>query len=548
SSRAASGGVVPLALFVACALLYSITLGRMAHPDEYYHILAAHNLLTTGEPRIAEGIYTRVYLHTWLVAQSFALFGESLAASRVPSLLATAALVAVMFVWLRREAGNLAAWIGAGLFAISPFAVDIAQFCRFYALQALAMFVTAITVHAGIRALRESPLRGLALLAVSSVPLAFAVYLQPTSLLGCVGLGLWAVGTVGLPWLGDPQVPSRRKLLAIAGIVLAGVLVLAAAIATGIAAELWRQYTWAPYFNQRATDQFWFYHQWYSLLYPSLWPITGFLALLAITLAPLPASMAVVVFAVGFLLNSFAASKSLRYIAYAQPFLFVIWGIGVAALWPHLLAFTQRLRGTLAEQIERNGGPRRTAGVLLVGAILFLGVANAATVRSIALLADITIPPEQSRTNWPAARAELEPWLERADVVVSTEELGHLYFLGRYDVRFSPSKMDELPPGEQHEFGRDHRTGRPVIGTAESIQRILECYPTGIIVGPSAHWGRPELINDELSTLIAEHAQPLPLPRRSQLSAYVWEHAPPAADDARCQGLPTFRRGNSDAG
>ena len=77
-SRAASGWVVPLALFVACALLYSINLGRMAHPDEYYHILAAHGLLATGEPRIAEGIYTRVYLHTWLVAQSFALFGESL--------------------------------------------------------------------------------------------------------------------------------------------------------------------------------------------------------------------------------------------------------------------------------------------------------------------------------------------------------------------------------------------------------------------------------------------------------------------------------------
>ena len=121
----------------------------MAHPDEYYHILAAQGLLATGEPRIAEGIYTRVYLHTWLVAQSFALFGESLAASRVPSLLATAALVVVMFVWLRREAGNLAAWIGAGLFAISPFAVDVAQFCRFYALQALAMFVTAMA-HRGV--------------------------------------------------------------------------------------------------------------------------------------------------------------------------------------------------------------------------------------------------------------------------------------------------------------------------------------------------------------------------------------------------------------
>ena len=49
-----------------------------------------------------------------------------------------------MFAWLRREAGPRAAWIGAVLFGISPFAVDMAQFCRFYALQSLAMFVTAM--------------------------------------------------------------------------------------------------------------------------------------------------------------------------------------------------------------------------------------------------------------------------------------------------------------------------------------------------------------------------------------------------------------------
>ena len=105
------------------------------------------------------------------------------------------------------------------------------------------------------------------------------------------------------------------------------------------------------------------------------------------------------------------------------------------------------------------------AGVLLAGALGFLLLANAATIRTVALLADVTVPPEQPRTNWPAAREALEPWLKRADIVVTTEELGHLYFLGRYDVRFSPSKLGELGDMEQREFGLDHRTGRPVIGT-----------------------------------------------------------------------------------
>ena len=111
-----------------------------------------------------------------------------------------------------------------------------------------------------------------------------------------------------------------------------------------------------------------------------------------------------------------------------------------------------------------------------------------------------------------------------------------------------PRLADELLSSEQHEFGRDYRTGRPVISTRESLERILACYPTGIIVGPSAHWGRPELINNDLAMMITAHAQPLPLPKRSQLSAYVWEHASPPAGDSRCQGLPVFRHGTDGAG
>ena len=216
-----AGWLAPLALFAAACLLYSINLGRMAHPDEFHHILAAQGLLATGEPRIAEGVYTRVYLQTWLVAKSFSLFGDSLAAARVPSLIATALLVATLFAWLRREAGPLAAWIGAVLFGTSPFAVDMAQFCRFYAMQSLAMFVTAIVVYAAVKAPSDPPWRRLALLALALAPLMLAVYLQPTSLLGSLGLGLWAVVAIGLPWLADPGVPRTRKLVMLGGLVLA---------------------------------------------------------------------------------------------------------------------------------------------------------------------------------------------------------------------------------------------------------------------------------------------------------------------------------------
>ena len=542
-----AGWLAPLALFAAACLLYSINLGRMAHPDEFHHILAAQGLLATGEPRIAEGVYTRVYLQTWLVAKSFSLFGDSLAAARVPSLIATALLVATLFAWLRREAGPLAAWIGAVLFGTSPFAVDMAQFCRFYAMQSLAMFVTAMVVYAAVKAPSDPPWRRLALLALALAPLMLAVYLQPTSLLGSLGLGLWAVVAIGLPWLADPGVPRTRKLVMLGGLVLAATVAAALAVATGVAADLWRQYNWTPLFNQRGSDQFWFYHGWYSLLYPTLWPVTVLLGLFAIVVQPMAASMALAVFAVGFLLNSFAASKSLRYIAYAQPFLFVVWGIALAALWPHLLGFVRMVRARLVGGVEEVGGKAWMADVLLAGALGFLLLANAATIRTVALLADVTVPPEQPRTNWPAAREALEPWLKRADIVVTTEELGHLYFLGRYDVRFSPSKLGELGDMEQREFGLDHRTGRPVIGTRELLERILDCYPTGIIVGPAAHWGRPELINGDLAALITARTQPLELPRRSQLRASVWEHPVPTPAPEHCEGLPSFASRKSAA-
>lgn len=549
STSIAVPGLAVVAVLIGACLLYTFGLGRMPHPDEYHHMLAARGMLATGEPRIAEGLYTRGLVYTWLVAKSFAIFGENVAASRVPSLLAMGLLVALLFAWLWRVAGPLAAWICAALFATSPFAVSLAQFCRFYSLQALSFFVAAILLYAAVALRPPATLwRRAALLAAALPPMLFALYLQPTTLLGCVGLGLWAAGALGLPWLRDPEVPRRRKLLTVVVLVAAGLGVLAAIAASGLLGELWAQYRWVPKFNEGAEDQFWYYHGWYALLYPTLWPATGLLALVAIMYWPAVGSFALVVFTLGFLLNSFAASKSMRYIAYAQPFLFAIWGMGLAAIWPGLGSFLAGLNSGIAARLKLIGGPSVVARILTVGAVVFLVLANAAWVRTAAFLADFTIPPEQPRTNWPAAREELMPWLARADIVVSTEELGQLFFLGRYDVRFSPSKMDELLSSEQHEFGRDYRTGRPVISTRESLERILACYPTGIIVGPSAHWGRPELINNDLAPLIAAQAQLLPLPSKSRLRAYVWEHAPPPAGDSRCQGLPVFRHGTDSAG
>jgi hypothetical protein len=265
------------------------------------------------------------------------------------------------------------------------------------------------------------------------------------------------------------------------------------------------------------------------------------LGLVAVAARPRAAAFALVTFAVAFLLNSLAAAKSLRYIVYAQPFLFAVWGIGLASLWPGLRAGARHLRAELADRLAFLGPAYRPlGGVLVASGLLFLLLANPFWLRTASLLADITVPPEQPAPDWPKVKAALEPWVARADIVVTTEELATLYFLGRYDVRFSPSKLEELDRDQQHEFGIDFRTGRPVIATRESLERILACYPTGIVLGPEASWNHPILITPELARLIQAHAEPIPLPRDSHVFAYRWARPADTAPPAACAGLPSF--------
>jgi len=545
ASRIGSGWQAPLFLCLAAGLLYTVNLDRLPNPDELHHALAARGLLEDGTPRIAEGIYERGLLYTWMVAGSYALFGDSLFVARLPAVACMALLVGALFCWIRREAGPLAAWIGAGLFAVSPFAVDMAQFSRFYAPQCLTFFVGAVLVHEAVLT-TDGLRRRLLLGALALPPLLLAVYFQPTTLMGLVGVGLWGAGALAIPWLADPAVPRRRKLLTLGGVLLAGTIAAAAALATGIPQDFWRQYRWSPLFNQGLEDRFWFYHAWYSLLYPSLWPATGLLALVALAARPRAGSFALVVFAVAFLLNSLGAAKNLRYLVYAQVFLFVLWGIALAQLWPLLQGFGRDLRSALAKALDRLApGLGRLGTVLLAGGVLVLLATNPFWLRTASFLGDFSIPPEQPPPNWPMVHDRLMPLVTQADVVVTTEELATLYFLGRYDVRFSPSKMNELPEEEQHEFGRDHRTGRPVITNEQSLLRIFACYPKGVILGPTASWNNPILISEHLADLIRANAEPVALPPASRIFAYAWDNPPSVPRRPECAGLPRFPAGES---
>jgi hypothetical protein len=542
-ARTLAGAAAPLLLFLGATLLYTLGLDRLPHPDELYQTLAAQGLLATGEPRIAEGLYTRAYAQTWLIAQSLWLFGDSIMAARLSSLLSVAAAAAVLFAWLRREAGPAAAWLGGAGFALSPFAVGIAQFARIYGVQTLAFLLACLAVY---EALARPGGRGrrLAFLILAAPPFLLAVHLQPTTLLGSAGLGLWAAGALALHRLLDAAPPAWRKAAELGLALGLGLAALAALWASGSLAELWREFRSVPLFNEENKDEFWFYHAWYNLLYPTLWPLTGVLSLAALAARPAPASLALAVFTLGFLLNSAGGPKALRYIAYAQPFLFALWGIGLASLWPALGRFAAVLAARLAAALPSSPGEGarqplpRPARWLVAAALLFLVLANPAWLRTAALLADVEVPGGQPNPDWAAARPALEPLLARVPVVVTTEELGALYFLGRYDVRFSPSKMGEIAEDRRYEFAADPRTGRPVIATPESLALLFDCHPEGLFLLANQQWGRDHIFSEDVRRLIRERAESVPLPRRSRVTAYAWRHPEGTLRPAACAGLP----------
>ena len=518
-----------LALFIFSFVVYSINLERPAHPDEFYHLLAARGLLEIGEPAIGEtGRYWRGFPLTWLVAQSLDLFGDSLTAGRLPSVAMMAILVALIFLFLHREAGALAAWLGAGLFAVSPFTIDIAQFVRFYSVQCLFFFVAAWLVYSMLRTPRR--MMHLVLLGSSAAALlAAAVYFQPTTLFGMVGLFLWGAGVLVLPWLADSTVPGTHKrnfLLATGALAL---LVLIVSWLSGLLAMSWSQYRTTALFNIATVNHFWYYHYWYVLFYPTLWTLNGIIVVFALIRAPRVTLFVLTIFVVGFLLNSFAGPKSMRYIAYAQPFIFVLWGVGLASLLNIVSDAIARRKEQLANEGFSLLSPNLagTAAVtMLFLAGLFTVLVNPAWIRSVTQIADITVPLELPAIRWDAAAPALEPWLGQVDAVVTTNELGMLYYYGRADYLFSASKMQEQPAERRQAFVRDFRTSVPIIDDLESLEEILDCHATGLFIVPSSHWAsgaRPRDDVSALAELILARTQSLELPRASNLRAFVWQ-------------------------
>lgn len=527
--------VAPVALFLIGLVLYSINLDKPPRFDELYHVLGARGYLEHGEPRIAEGVYERARCFTAVIALLFSVFGESLVVARLPAVVCGSLLVSSMFVWVRSVAGQPAAWFTAIAFLISPFATHVAQDIRFYAPFTLLFWLAAMAVYAAGTAERLSTARLAWLTLAAAVCLSGALHLQQLTLIGVVGLGLWLAIHIGLPWLRATLGGYTRVAIALAVVTVA----LMGLAQIWFPSELWHRYRHTPLFDAATRDHFWFYHQWLNLYYPTLWPLFPLAGLAALASHPRPALFCLCVFVTAFLLLSFGGPKAMLYATFVLPFLFVLWGMAFAYVWGRVRGFVLEVTDGALRGLDIPRLPAiRTASI--AAGVGFVLLANTATIRTATMLAGITVPPEVPAPRWWEAAEVLAPWLNQEAVVITSSELEALYYLGDYDIMLSKTRLsDRLEEGA--EFDRDPRTGRPVVSTPESVNRIMNCYAEGLIVVDEFRWRRPAYLDDATADLIVQRTDPIPLPSRMRILAFRWANGDTRTSEA-CADLEQLIR------
>ena len=377
-----------------------------------------------------------------------------------------------------------------------------------------------------------------------------AIHLQILTLIGLLGLGLWLLLAEGIPRLRALDRRQRRIALALA----AGLALIAvgALFAFDLVHRLLQGYRSAPLWNRAHRNEFWFYQVFFVERYPTLWSLTPLAFLVAAIHRPRVATFCTCIFVVAFVVLSFGGMKDERYMFFAVPFLFVIWGIALARgfelLYPWVLRSTDRVVHRLAPYLPRR--PAR-AGLIAVG-LVFLIAANGGLVKALMQFTGtymvirqggVAMASELQRTDWAAAAPVLEPWVDKASVVLTARDVHFLYYLGDYDFVISRNRLTEI---HGHEFSIDTRTGHAVVSTADSLDLIMQCYPDGLIVVEASLWRNPTAVSDAAADAIEAATTPIPdIPPELQIAAFRWQHPPDRPRPPACAALPPPRPARS---
>ena len=226
-------------------------------------------------------------------------------------------------------------------------------------------------------------------------------------------------------------------------------------------------------------------------------------------------------------------------------------GIAFAALVPLLRRFVARATPRALDDLVPGLATRATQAAVIAIGLLFLVGSNGAPTKTLLSLAGVKMFAEgggtgmtagELRSDWPAVKGPLQPWLTDASIVLTSHDVKTLYYLDRYDIVISTNRITEITGSlsGEGEFDIDPRTGRPVISTADSLRLVMACYPDGLILAEANHLRLDAAITDPVADVIEAETAPIPLPPETRVVAFQWEA--PASDPApaACASLPTI--------
>jgi 4-amino-4-deoxy-L-arabinose transferase-like glycosyltransferase len=539
-SRLRSAAIAaPLAVFAIALVVRLIGLHHTPYVDELNHVMAAHSLLERGTMELVAGgqPYTRARLFTYLVAALFRVFGESLAVARMPAVLAGAALVTLLFVWVRSVAGRGAAWTAAMLFCFQPQSIYLSQLARFYTIQALCFFGGAILIYRAVTDRTLTSARVLTLCVLAFVLFLLALHFQVITIVGVAGVLAWAVADRARARLRPAQM-----VLALAAVVVVGAVVLFA-IQRGAFANQLALFSYVDQWAAANRHNTRYYHDIFLDQYATIWTLFPLLAILAIYRNGRAAMFCLVPFIIAFVVHSLAAWKAERYLFSVMPLFFAVVGIGIAE-------GARRVRPAFEGALDWLAGPSltpraRDRGTMLLYAfvVAFMALGNGATSYAMKMMlvsdADWQLALlYRGQPDWNAAHAVLGPQADSSAVVISSSELKSLYYLHRADVLLSVDYLgDPRHPGP--EFTVFRKLARPVISTTESLDQLRACFPTGLVVAEHGQWRTPWSVKSGVADYIETTLDPVHLEPSTRLIAYRWRTSVPdsTADCARIHAI-----------
>jgi hypothetical protein len=497
--------------------------------DELYNVLAARQYLLDGTFSINGGQpYTRAGEFTWLAAQVMHLFGQSLAAARLPAVLAGALTALVLFLWLHREGHTLAGCVAGLMLAFEPENVILSDQCRFYTIQQLLLVLGGIGVYTLLTRPPGATSRAAAIALASLVAFVLATRLQIITLAPIAGMAVFALVAGSVALRGRSRDERRRRWLVL-GLGVVAVILGVVLAWSGVVARVERLVAYADLWAASKRYSYGYYHWLLLANYAAFWSIFPIVLLLAATANLRLAGFAGAVFGVGLALHSMVAWKDERYINHLMPFFAVLVGLAVGQAVPLLARSAAKLA---AEWWPAARGRGRAEAIGIAVVVLALGfglIANQAYYRTAEMLRRdprLTHPGMGTGSiSWSNAAGRLAPLADSVEVVVATDDSKSLYYLGRLDYVLS---LDHL----QHEDGDrdfviDRKVASPVIASPEAVAQIMRCHASGLIVAQTYAMQDPTTVPPATASFIAAHGRRVPLPERWGIEAFRWSTAAP---------------------